>query len=748
MHEGKILRQAADANAGDALDKALSRIFGGDDDHTSVDERAGERIGPYKLLERIGEGGFGVVYMAQRQGAVERPLALKIIKPGMDTEQVVARFNAERQALAMMDHENIASVFDSGTTDEGRPYFVMELVRGVTITEHCDENQLDVPARLRLFVAVCQAVQHAHQKGIIHRDLKPSNVMVSFRDGESVPKVIDFGIAKAIHRRLTEKTVFTSYGQLMGTPAYMSPEQVEMGQLDVDTRSDVYSLGVLFYELLTGSTPLTKEQCASTSYSEMQRMIREVDPPRPTARLSETGQDTKDISRVRSCDPKRLRQTLRGDLDWIAMKSLEKNRARRYQTANELAADVQRYLHDEPVAARPPSTVYRLQKFASKHRRLIAAVSTFGLMLLAATLISTWLAFLATQAERRATYNEGLANERLVQQRLATQEVKKQRDLAEKLGADVANQLAETDKAAERARSFLYVAHMNLIQQLLRTGDDARILELLNLHRSADGKRDLRGFEWYYAWKLCNRNPWNWPHYAAVTCVAHNPDGNVIATGSSDGSVQLWVTESGQSITSIRGHESTVIDVAFSSDGRTIFSGSDDGTFRRWVFDHDRLNPSGPVLRHSASLRCVAVSHDSAKLASSYGEYGEKGETKIWDLETGDSRTLDGNQSAVLALAFSHDDAKLATGDNAANVHVWDVSSALVVRTLQTGLQKSGRLRFHPSTTCSLLAGVKAPWRFGVKPAGAGDWVNMPERPLIWRFRRMVDDSRRVHRTR
>ena len=309
-----------------------------------AESKSGTQIGSYKLLQRIGEGGMGTVYMAEQQEPVRRKVALKIIKPGMDSRQVVARFEAERQALAMMDHQNIAKVLDAGTTERGLPFFVMELVKGIPITEYCDENRLTVDERLQLFVPLCQAIQHAHQKGIIHRDIKPSNVLVCNFDGRPVPKVIDFGVAKAVEQRLTDKTMFTEFGQVIGTLQYMSPEQAGLSQLDVDTRSDIYSLGVLLYELLTGSTPLTKIRLQQAGRDEMMRLIREEEPQRPSTRLSGSGDALPSISAQRRAEPRKLGALIRGDLDWIVMKSLEKDRTRRYETAVSLAHDIQRYL--------------------------------------------------------------------------------------------------------------------------------------------------------------------------------------------------------------------------------------------------------------------------------------------------------------------------------------------------------------------------------------------------------------------
>lgn len=350
-------------------------------------EAPGATVGPYKLLEQIGEGGFGVVYMAEQEKPIRRRVALKIIKPGMDTKEVIARFEAERQALALMEHPNIARVLDAGTTEAGRPYFVMELVKGIPITEYCDRASLTAGERLELFTSVCHAVHHAHQRGIIHRDLKPSNILVTQHDGTPVVKVIDFGVAKAVNQRLTEKTLFTSFNQMVGTPLYMSPEQAELSGLDVDTRTDVYSLGVVLYELLTGSTPFDKQRLQKAAFDEVRRIIREEEPVRPSTKISTLGEKASTVSLHRRTDPRRLRALVRGDLDWIVMKALEKDRNRRYETAKDFAADIQRYVNHEAVEASPPSTVYRLRKFLRRNRMGVGIAAILGLVACAAMLV-------------------------------------------------------------------------------------------------------------------------------------------------------------------------------------------------------------------------------------------------------------------------------------------------------------------------------------------------------------------------
>lgn len=388
----------------------------------AITERVGTAIGPYKLMEQIGEGGFGLVFVAEQQRPVRRRLALKVIKPGMDTREVIARFEAERQALALMDHPSIARVFDAGTTRSGRPYFVMELVRGIPITEFCDQQHFGIRPRLELFIQVCRAVQHAHQKGVIHRDIKPTNVLVTLRDGTPVVKVIDFGVAKAIGQSLTDKTIYTRFTAMIGTPLYMSPEQAEMGERDIDTRSDIYSLGVVLYELLTGTTPADRERLSNASFDEVRRIIREEDPPKPSTRLT-TLAETDGASMTRDGKrPRQSRTVIPDDLDWIVMKSLEKDRRRRYESAAALAADVRRFLGEEPVEARPPSGLYTIRKFARRNRVMLITTSLVAMAMMCGTAISVWQAARAV-AERN---EKELARQQAVVARKEADEARRQ----------------------------------------------------------------------------------------------------------------------------------------------------------------------------------------------------------------------------------------------------------------------------------------------------------------------------------
>jgi serine/threonine protein kinase len=444
----------------------------------TTSEAIGSFIGPYRLLQRLGEGGMGSVYVAEQEHPVKRRVALKIIKPGMDSAQVLRRFEAERQALALMDHTNIAKVLDAGTTTfvvpplggaaapedrlkaelrTGRPYFVMELVKGVPITKYCDELHLPIRERLELFVPVCQAIQHAHHKGIIHRDLKPSNVLVCMQDGKPVPKVIDFGVAKALHQKLAERTMYTEVGAMVGTLEYMSPEQAELSALDIDTRADVYALGVLLYELLTGTTPLDRRRLRSVAFDEMLRIIKEEEPPKPSTRLTQSKESLANLAVQRRTEPARLMKEVRGDLDWIVMKCLEKDRTRRYETANGLARDIDRYLHDEPVEACPPSAAYKLRKFARKHRTPLGVATLVAALLVAGVVVSAALAVRARHAESLARAEEHRARAAAEAERTAKQGEADQRRQAEaqkRIAEEKEQQAKEAEAEAKAVLAF------------------------------------------------------------------------------------------------------------------------------------------------------------------------------------------------------------------------------------------------------------------------------------------------------
>jgi eukaryotic-like serine/threonine-protein kinase len=623
------------------------------DDYEAIAESAGTVVGPYKLLQQIGEGGMGVVYMAEQLEPVRRKVALKIIKPGMDSRQVIARFEAERQALAMMDHQNIARVLGAGTTQTGRPYFVMELVHGVTITRYCDENKLTPRERLALFVPVCQAIQHAHQKGIIHRDVKPSNVLVTMYDDKPVPKVIDFGVAKAIEQRLTEKTMFTHYGALVGTFEYMSPEQAEMNAFGVDTRSDIYSLGTLLYELLTGTTPLERTRLRGAALDEMVRLIREEEAPRPSLRLSSSN-DLPKIAAARKTEPARLSKMVRGDIDWIVMKCLEKDRSRRYETANGVARDLERYLADEPVDACPPSPSYRLRKFARKYKKALATAASFAGLLVAGVVVSTWQAVRATSAERIAKRAEFEAT----QQRLAA-ELAKQEAVEAKTAAD---------KQRDEARLAAYASGMGLAQRAWEEGNVVRARELLaEVPKEAAG-RNLRGFECYYLSRLCGPDELTLGgHAGSVLGVAFSPDGQRLASGSGDKAVRIWDSATGNELFALKGHASTVRSVAFSPDGQRLASASHDETVKIW--DSATGKELVALKGHADWVWSVAFSPDGQRLAS-----GSRDQTvKIWDSAIGKELfALKGHAGEVRSVAFSPDGQRLASASFDKTVKIWD----------------------------------------------------------------------------
>jgi WD40 repeat protein len=586
--------------------------------------------------------------MAEQAEPVHRRVALKVIKLGMDTKQVIARFEAERQALAMMEHPNIAKVLDAGTTETGRPYFVMELIRGTRITEFCDETKASTEERLKLFVQVCQAVQHAHQKGIIHRDLKPSNILVTLNDGTPVPKVIDFGIAKATQGRLTDQTLFTAFDQFIGTPAYMSPEQAAMTSQDIDTRSDIYSLGVLLYELLTGRPPFDHRELLAGGLDEMCRTIREKEPLKPSTRLSSLGpEELTTTARARQTEAPRLVHLVKGDLDWIVMKCLEKDRTRRYETANGVAADIQRHLNDEPITARPPSRLYEFQKTVRRHKIGFAVATALVLLLALGVVISSWQAIRAARAER---------GQAALRQR-----------------AEGAETTAKQQEMLARRR--FYAAEMNLAIHAWETQQTARALDLLESLRPQPGEPDLRGFEWFHLWDLCNARLRLTVRGSTgdVVQAIFSADKKMLLAGGSDGAVRVWELPGGRELMRLKPDtEIGISDIVLTRDGTTLIVGSWDGRVRFWDLASRELRRT--LYPKIGYVMSVELSRDGKTLAIG----GESGEVKFVDLATGaEQTTIRAGTNAVTWILFSRDGSTMVTasGWSDKGVKVWDLKT-------------------------------------------------------------------------
>jgi len=620
-------------------------------------EAIGQMLGRYKLLEKVGEGGCGVVYVAEQTDPVRRRVALKVIKLGMDTKSVVARFEAERQALAMMDHPNIAKVLDAGSTEAGRPYFVMELVRGIPITDYCDQAKLGTKDRLEIFIKICQAIQHAHQKGIIHRDIKPSNVLVTLHDGVPVPKVIDFGIAKATEGRLTNATVYTQLHQFIGTPAYMSPEQAEMSGLDIDTRSDIYSLGVLLYELLTGKTPFDPKVLMSSGIDGMRRTIREKEPARPSIIVAGLkGDELTTTAKRHAAERAKLLQQLRGDLDWIVMKCLEKDRTRRYETANGLAADLQRHLDFRPVIARPPSKLYEFQKSVRRHKFGYAAVGAVTFALALGLSISTWQ-FL----EKNLAYNNMVEKERQAANALrqAKQKSAESRERAMRLNVAYGMRLMEAGDLLSAVQWFIEAL-------ALSEGDPARA----GIHRVRIGAVLRNSPRLVQLW-VFNSN---------VVHTAFSPDGQRIVTAHEDRAAQLWDAHSGQRVGPPLPHARTVNWAGFSSDSRRVVTASSDRTARIW--DAASGQPVGLPIPHPGGVARAAFSPDGQRVlvAGEDVTNGTNGAARIWDPASGQPVTPPMRQGGpILDAGFSPDGRRVVTASEDGTAQVWDATSGLAV---------------------------------------------------------------------
>ena len=735
-HEGTVAMPAA------AAPKVKSAITF---DLTDADDEAvGQTIGRFKLLEKLGEGGCGVVYVAEQTQPVRRRVALKVIKLGMDTKAVVARFEAERQALAMMDHPNIAKALDAGTTETGRPYFVMEMVRGIRITDYCDQNQLTTRERLELFIKVCQAIQHAHQKGIIHRDIKPSNILVTLHDSVPMPKVIDFGIAKAIEGRLTDASaVYTQLHQLIGTPAYMSPEQAEMSGLDIDTRSDIYSLGVLLYELLTGRTPFDAQELMSQGIDQMRKTIREQEPVRPSTRFATLqAEDLTATAKRHSSDSARLAGMLRGDLDWIVMNCLEKDRTRRYETANGLAADIRRHLNNEPVVARPPSSMYRLQKMIRRNKLAFAAGLAVAGALMLGIVVSSWQAVRAIHAKREALAAQ--ASETGQRQKAEASEKE-----AVDAQANEARLRAQAEAAELAARQRAYGSDMNVASQALDGNNLGRAIDLLNRQLPGPGQRDLRGWEWRYLWQqtrsdarftLCQKS-------TEIISLAASPDGKWLAIGehgkdglsvwdlparqevfrlgeneedvhaafsptepllaytsaarSGDGdlhySLHLWNTATHQMMAEIPLESDGCNGLAFSMDGRTLATTAYSGLTNQislWSVPAGTKQASRSTIATSTGIMATDFATTPDLGLTAYGTADNR--IQVMDLREGRILWSAPVKSGfITALAFSPDGKTLATaeGFNESDIRLWDVATG----------REIGRLAGHGAWVISIV---------------------------------------------
>jgi serine/threonine protein kinase/WD40 repeat protein len=631
-----------------------------------------ESVGPYRILELIGRGGMGEVYRAEQRVPLRREVALKLIKPGMDSRAVLTRFEAERQALAMMDHPNIARILEGGTTDGGQPYFVMELVRGIPVTQYCDQRRMGVRGRLDLFMTICSAVQHAHQKGIIHRDLKPSNILVTEHDGKPVPKVIDFGLAKALGGTgvLTAETLFTAFGHAAGTPTYMAPEQVAINALDVDTRADIYALGVLLYELLTGTPPHDRDRLQEAAWEEVRRVIREEDPVRPSQRLQTSG-TLATLAATRDTEPGKLLKSVQGDLDWIILKALEKDRNRRYDSATSLAADLGRHLGDEPVQARPPNKAYQLRKFVRRHRTTVIVGASLAVVLGAGVIATSWqwrrAENNATEARQNAQVAEGMRV-------TAAQE----RDRAVAAGDRAEQALGVVKQQAAELENYSYAYHINEAWTCCRNGFLANAIKVLE--RCPIGRR---GPEWDFVHNLADSKYVTVKaHSGPVSAMAFSTEPGILATAGDDKTVKVWdlnecrrVPLTNQTVKTPRTSievQQKVLCLVFSRDGRYLLGVSGGKSVHIW--NTGDLSPRGELDGEGDHLAVVAVNTAGNLCAAA----GADGVIRVWDIVSGELlHVMHGHKKAITALHFSPVRNLLASGDAGGEVRMWNPTTGV-----------------------------------------------------------------------